>query len=214
MGKSGGAARKAARSTPASTRPAAPSRHSPGMTRALKDIEHSIVHEKVEHAHILAADGSTIFTKKGRKSVVEFTTDELARMRGATLTHNHPAVDVSFSPHDVRLAIQQQLTEMRAVSPSYRYSVRAPEKGWPRKWDGATKMLYGLYHSAELRKARSAMLDGRMTIEEANATVLHNVWTRMHEAGLIHYEREPWNSGVTPGMIPQRRPRNRTPGGQ
>lgn len=178
--------------TPAAT----PSHHSPALAHALDSIERSIVHEQREQAHIVAPDGRTVFTKKGRKSAVQFTHAELAQMRGNIVTHNH-AVEVSFSPADVRIAMQQGVAEMRAVSPGYRYSLRAPEgsKTWPT-WDGATKMLYGIYQRGEMTKARSALLAGTMTLDEANATVLHNTWTRMAQSGLFRYERTPWSANT------------------
>lgn len=64
------------------------------------------------------------------------------------LTHNHPRslgtngirrIGNSFSSDDIRSAIKVNAKEMRAVTPTYTFSVKRPKGGWGVSADVASK---------------------------------------------------------------------------
>ena len=59
--------------------------------------------------------------------------------KNSIITHNHPtsigktgfrAIGNSFSQNDILTAVQLDAKEMRAVTPTYTFSIKRPEKGW------------------------------------------------------------------------------------
>lgn len=93
---------------------------------ALSDTEDKIRNQKFESAGVFK-DGKQIFFKDGKNVEVEFTDDELKKMEGALLTHNHP-MDRSFSEEDVGFFKDYSLSEMRAVSKNHTYILKNPNK--------------------------------------------------------------------------------------
>lgn len=59
-------------------------------------------------------DGTELFNKPGDVSNVTFTSDEIAKMKGCILTHNHPN-RTPFSPEDISFMFRHDLSEMRVV---------------------------------------------------------------------------------------------------
>lgn len=62
-------------------------------------------------------------------------------MKDCVLTHNHPRgwgfsekslgrIGNSFSPADIYLAVSANLSEIRAVTPTYTFSLKRPKTGW------------------------------------------------------------------------------------
>jgi SPP1 gp7 family putative phage head morphogenesis protein len=112
----------------------------------LRTIEDDIRGQSYESAAVVDADGNVIFRKDGRTNSVSFTPEEFVLMNDKTITHNHPAgwtfsstdprrAGNSFSPSDVKLAIEQNLAEIRAVTPEYLYTLKRPQGGWePGFW--------------------------------------------------------------------------------
>lgn len=91
---------------------------------SLSDTENKIRNQKFESAGLFK-DGKQIFFKDGKSVEVEFTDDELKKMEGALLTHNHP-MDRSFSEEDVGFFKDYSLSEMRAVSKNHTYILKNP----------------------------------------------------------------------------------------
>lgn len=71
-------------------------------------------------------------------------------MKDAILTHNHPGgwrysendimhIGNSFSVEDIMLAVSQDISEIRAVTPLYTFSMKRPEKGWGIDWQEVKK---------------------------------------------------------------------------
>ena len=79
-------------------------------------------------------DGQFRFSKKGEKSKIVFTSDEMRRFKDGIFTHNHPS-GFGLSPMDVRMAILSDMKEVRAVGVTkygkkYLYVLRRPKDGW------------------------------------------------------------------------------------
>jgi hypothetical protein len=77
----------------------------------------------------LFKQGRKLFETNGGVTSVTFNQGQLAKMAGGILTHNHPtskdsSLGLSLSPADIVLAVSNRLSEIRAVSGEYVYSLR------------------------------------------------------------------------------------------
>lgn len=93
-----------------------------GTFASIHDYESSIANNNFESAGVYSSDGKLLFTKKGDKTSVQFTVDELNQMNGATVTHNHPDGS-SFSRDDIRMFLNEKIKEIRAVGNEFTYSM-------------------------------------------------------------------------------------------
>ena len=162
---------------PGSTPPPAPAAKMPRekLDAKVRGIEDEIVlNERFETAVLFDDEtGAILIDKRGAQYEVGFTKDELALMRGRTLTHNHPRAYASplsdgslnggssFSENDVFLAGQQRLARIRAVSPGWRHELE-----WADTWTGSATEIRQL--KTALGKADSEVRQRLML--ELNAT--------------------------------------------
>lgn len=86
-------------------------------TEAIHGVEDKIRNQSYESAALIDKDGNQIFFKDGEKSQVQFTPDEVASMKGAVLTHNHPSGSM-FSNEDVAMMVGGDLYGIRATTSS------------------------------------------------------------------------------------------------
>lgn len=98
---------------------------------------------KIEYGMTVDKDGNIVKERKGTKRRVQWGSwDEIPK--DGILTHIHPidarygnnmgrfypSVGKSFSGADISVAIQGDLSEIRAVTPNYTFSMRRPKSGW------------------------------------------------------------------------------------
>ncbi|MGN1195115.1 MAG: phage minor capsid protein [Acutalibacteraceae bacterium] len=76
-----------------------------------------------EKAILYDKDGNNILEKKGDASHVSFTKQDIKKMRGGILTHNHPN-DSTFSPNDINMLKYGDLSEIRACTSRGTYILR------------------------------------------------------------------------------------------
>jgi hypothetical protein len=108
----------------------------PGPMRTSAPIlafEESIRNKPYEIAAVFTTDGRLVFMAGyGRRRMTGFTDAQIARMRGRILTHNHPDLLTNpFSLHDVRIAAEAGVAELRVAGESNTYSLSPGEDGWP-----------------------------------------------------------------------------------
>lgn len=85
--------------------------------------ENKIRHNKTETA-VIVKDGKKLIDKsEGRSDAVYFTKDEVKKMKGAVLTHNHPNGS-GFSEADLGITVNAGIKEMRAVHSNGAYSLK------------------------------------------------------------------------------------------
>lgn len=84
-------------------------------TESVRSVEDRIRHQNYESAAIIDENGREIIFKDGEKNCVAFTQEETARMKGRTLTHNHPNSGF-FSKEDIGVLVGADLAEMRATT--------------------------------------------------------------------------------------------------
>lgn len=154
------------------------------QSRAIAVAEATISRNKYETAIAYDSKGNLLLNKKGGSRSVRFTNSDIAKLKDSVFTHNHPnalgekglrAIGNSFSHQDLTLAVNANVKEMRAVTPTYVFSVKRPKNGWgvsPRQVKAAHAKA-----EREVRRELDAYLNkfGRTqtTYDRANA-VYHN----------------------------------------
>lgn len=86
--------------------------------------ERIIAGNKFETGILYDSKGKVIFSKKGSSNEVKLTKAEISKMKGCTLTHNHPDGTV-FSPNDIDMMRQGGLAEIRACNSKGAYVLRS-----------------------------------------------------------------------------------------
>ena len=105
-------------------------------------LEAQIRNRKTEKGYVIGSNGEVIGESiKGSKHQARFYTRDLKK--DSIVIHNHPndeksglygtmagRIGVPFSPNDINTAVSQDLKEVRAVTPTYTWSMRRPKGGW------------------------------------------------------------------------------------
>lgn len=89
----------------------------------LYQTESDSIWESNEVATVYDSKGNQLFQKSGNEHNVEFSDDELTKLKGATLTHNHPN-NSFFSEEDLTVATDYELGEIRACTEQAIYSFK------------------------------------------------------------------------------------------
>ena len=131
------------------------------QSRAIAVAEESIRYNRYETAVAYDSKGNLLLNKKGGSRSISFTKDEIAKLKDSVFTHNHPsslgqtgirAIGTSFSHQDLTFAVNANLKEIRAVTPTYTFSVKRPKNGW----GVSPKQVKAAYDRAE-RKVKREM---------------------------------------------------------
>lgn len=142
--------------------------------RMNKDFETGVVIDK---------KGNILVDKRGKKHSVSFTKEEIASMKDAVFTHNHPGgwayqenrigrVGTSFSSDDIAFAIYADVAEIRAVTPHYTFSLKRPKDGWGVNWKAA-KQYYNKNNRLLKEEFRKLIEKNYISMENANAIHYH-----------------------------------------
>lgn len=177
--------------------PAAPVRPSapvpPSLTRVHEDGVRYVLENglreaagRIEYVSVYNVEGAIILQKRGRESAVEFSDDEIARMRanpGAVLIHNHPS---SSSLSRADFSLQSKVLgggEVWAIGhdgTQYRGRVlRAP----------AFAAVYPLVEEAIRKDLQARIYAGAIPIDEANLWHSHVINSVLAMLGVVAYER-------------------------
>ena len=128
----------------------------------LEDFEKSVRSNNTESFYAEDGAGDKILFKNGSKSHVEFSPEEMARMRtynNISVSHNHPSSS-SFSLDDLIFGSRVNAGELRVVTKDFDYTYTPSSTGWESeqnilvKYDYAdTKAyneVYPMYESKKL----------------------------------------------------------------
>lgn len=102
------------------------------LVQNLKRAEAKIRNEPMEYSHNFDSKGNLLFVAtSGSTEYVDFSGEQVARLKDAVSTHNHP-MGGSFSPADVEFAVVADIKELRAVSreTGYTFVLQRPKNGW------------------------------------------------------------------------------------
>lgn len=160
------------------------------QSMAIAVAEATIRQNKYETAVAYDSKGNLLLNKKGDSRVVRFTNSEIAKLKDSVFTHNHPsalgakgimAIGTSFSHQDLTFAVGTNLKEIRAVTPTYTFSIKRPENGW----GVSPKQVKTAYDRAEraVRRERDKYLEkvGRTktSYERANVSFYNQINKRV-----------------------------------
>ena len=145
-----------------------------------------------EACAVVNDQGKVVFRQTGERSRIQFTKEELERMKGMSVfTHNHPK-STSLSFPDLVVCVKNNIGQMRAIAPnSYHGNVTFVfEKG--KLTDKDMSWFTQAYMNAEaiIRHNFWDLIDAdKLSEEDANAAHHHNVMLKMFK-GLYSRELE------------------------
>lgn len=161
---------------------------------AIHGVEDKIRNQKFESAAVIDKNGNQVFFKDGAKSQVQFTPDEVASMKGASLTHNHPSGSM-FSNEDIGLMVGADLNEIRATTASGKTFSLSRGEGYTDDLGVAFYNEHAKQRNLAIQKAGAQMdaegfqekvLSGKVTQEAANkeynkrVTEIMTEWASKH----------------------------------
>jgi hypothetical protein len=181
--------------------------------------EDLIVKNDFETVAVFDFNGNQITTIEGGKTgqaryEVEIPESEFTKLQAGIITHNHPrglsypdsdprSKGSSFSPEDIKLMIDSGASEMRAVSPAYRHSIKFKgdkmgyEAIFPDDTEGVARgKLYNSLDSVDKQTRRiiQAKLDaGDLTPAEAKSMHWHEVMKAFSGKHNLDYTRSDRN---------------------
>ena len=107
------------------------------MVKNIVGMEQKYRRNKDETLHVFNSKGDIVSSIGGKGAQVVFAPKKIPA--NSILTHNHPRslgesgirrIGNSFSSDDIRSAIRVNAKEMRAVTPTYTFSIKRPKGGW------------------------------------------------------------------------------------
>ena len=105
----------------------------------LYEAERASLKRTTEEATVIGADGKVLLQKSGDRNSVRFTDDEIRRMKGHVLTHNHSGIPLPPSPQDMNMLRNGQLQEIRAATDAGVFRVKQPTI-WDNRIDEFSKL--------------------------------------------------------------------------
>ena len=162
----------------------------PAAHPAILRFESNVATLKYEKCHCVDEDGRFVLSKEGEKSQISFTEDERETIRnrkGVVFSHNHPS-GTSFSREDIVFAAAHGLKQIRAVGDKYVYTMESAGE-WMSPKEIAE--VSGQEDKNVRREFTDKILGGRMTVEDAESSHWHEVWTRIADRlGLVYKRAE------------------------
>lgn len=158
--------------------------YSAKQARAILGREAEIRKNKNESLHFFNKEGEELKMVQGKGAQVRYRLDEVPK--DAIITHNHPralgksgsaAIGHSFSVQDIMTAIKTNAQEIRAVTPTYTFSLKRPETGWGITAKQLQTQYKKVYQPARA-KAYVYMFKNKFTDESAaraNVRLFHSV---------------------------------------
>jgi hypothetical protein len=160
------------------------------LRAALYREEDRIRHDTVETAIVFDLRGNELFRRTGDEQAVDFSDDELALMRDAILTHNHP-IDLPFSYADLELASVNDLAMIRAVSPGFRHALWRPTGGWP-KVTVLRAVYFSAYRKVEQRYRVEELLGTMARDETRRYAVIGALEAVVQRFALLYIREQTW----------------------
>lgn len=168
----------------------------------IREREDQIRRLPIETAVVWSTEGREVLTKSGDEQRIIFTNEEIILLHGTIFTHNHPgglafsdddprSFGNSFSLADIRLGCDTALTEMRAVTPKLRFSLKPSSAGWDSEyWQQVLEPIYSKHKSGVTRELLTAIQEGRLLKAVAEALHFHEICLRVAAEAGLDYQRE------------------------
>jgi len=157
--------------------------------------ENTIRNDTTETGIAFNNRGEVVLEKKGLVDRVNYTENEINRMRGSTLTHNHPA-NVGFSEEDLHFLIQNGLQEIRAVTPTKTFSMKIPDAGFkygsskltPAQQISEARAAIRFEAKAVKHRVKKQIRNGEITAADANANAWNEISSKVAKRLNLEYE--------------------------
>ena len=160
------------------------------MKKNILSAEQGIRRNRDESAFVYDSSGRLVGTAQGKGNSVSLASVNIPK--DAIITHNHPlsigktgirSIGNSFSRADILTAVANNAKEIRAVTPTYTFSVKRPANGWGdiTKIDAAIKRANKAVQKegqAYVNKARS-WKSGDTRAERATVVHTHAVMKKL-----------------------------------
>ena len=146
-----------------------------GYSAGIKAAENKIYNKAVEHAILVDANGNIVLEKTDNSvNSVRFTKDELEKMGGKNLTHNHPS-NSTFSAEDIAMLTHWKLNSVRAVGEKRVYQlsvekVRAFRAGFAHDYAEAMKKNKKVT-DREYKRYEKQLSNGTISLTEFNKKI-------------------------------------------
>lgn len=166
----------------------------------LREAELRISKGKLESGIIIdPKTGKTILEKKGTKSTVSFSKEEVELFEDNIFTHNHPS-GTSFSLADILLGVRFGAKEIRACTRYngiYRMRIHPSMKGLHDEVDLVYNMVYTDVYKDFLHEVKI----GKISVKDANLLLHDKVWEQVStfpdfEGKLLYTKEKMWKAPV------------------
>lgn len=153
--------------------------------RAAVEVEDVIRRDTLETGTFIAPDGQVLLRRQGQPDRVKYLASELALMRGAVFTHNHPG-GAGFSVEDVILASEFGFAELRAVTLNFRHMAYGIPPLDSAKWQRAYAVAEAEVVPVLIEMVRAGDLHPKDFGQEAR----HRAWAKVAKHFNFLYVRE------------------------
>lgn len=168
------------------------------LEKIISGHEDQIRHLPKEEARIIDPDtGDLVFRKGGDEVSVYFSNDEITKVRGKIVTHNHPNLGwpksdprsqgLGFSYADLDFAASVGVKEIRAVGANYNYSFSSGDKRWDRNRLSKT---YKKHYNQQYNQAMWMVMTGQTSAAQADFDFHHKVAESTAKELGYRYSRE------------------------
>ena len=168
----------------------------PELTDKVIEVENNIRENAgFETAVAFGKNGNIAIDKRGVATSVTFTDNECEMMKDCILTHNHPRgwkakentigrIGNSFSYEDISLSVNRNVAEIRAITPTYTFSIKRPINGWcisdrelKEDFDLANQNIQNKMN--EIINKTTSLKNEQQAVERANALHFHLIWKEL-----------------------------------
>lgn len=188
MGRNSGGVKASGTKSGGISRGATEQGYSAKMAKNILGMEGKIRGNKDESLHVFSQSGNLLKSVGGKGAQVAYDPKDIPA--NSILTHNHPRslgatgirrIGNSFSVQDIVSAVNVNAREIRAVTPTYTFSVKRPKGGW----GGSAKQVGDAFMKAnkEVQSEMHAYLNktgwSDDSIARAETTHYHRVMQKM-----------------------------------
>lgn len=168
--------------------------------KRIRGYEKVIAGDNTESAILMCSDGEVVtvngrYNQEYNSHEVEYTDEDMTKVRGGILTHNHP-LGFPFSVEDIAFAGKCDLEEIRAVGRSIYdgkmrlYKAKRPKGGWKEVGTGNVFKVADAIDDVSRHKIWPLVKLGEMTPDHADFVhhMLRN--KQLHDYGYMEFSVE------------------------